>query len=188
MPPLPPGMTATPGAGVGVTITYTDWRWVEPFDSLEWEMRVEVEPADDGYIFAQEFSLEAGNTGLATLQANGGYQADPPGGATEIEKLVQFWIEGPPLRAELADIAYPDARAALVHDPQQRPEQKRIKTWYQLKLAPFRLCDALVSLGEKDGWLCKLALQRRKSEPESGRWSRPFQRWNFACHLEKKTC
>ena len=147
-----PWMTATPGAGVGVTITYTDWRWAEPFDSLEWEVRVEVEPDADGYIFAQEFSLEAGNTGLATLQANGGYQADPPGGTTEIEKLVQFWIEGPPLRAELGDIAYPAARAAR--------ETQRGADWWTINAKyDWQACRAY-----------RFRVTREEAESTGGRW------------------
>ncbi|KAF3596418.1 hypothetical protein DY000_02021564 [Brassica cretica] len=74
-----------------------------------------------------------------------------------------------------------------LHDPEQRPEQKRMGTRYQLGLAPFRLCGELISLRRKDGWRCKLAHQRRKPEPELGRWPHPFQRRNFSCHLRKKT-
>jgi hypothetical protein len=140
------------GAGVGVTITYTDWRWAEPFDSLEWELRVEAEPADDGYIFAQEFSLEAGNTGLATLQANGGYQSDPPGGPTDIVKIVQFWIEGPPLRAELGDIAYPDARTAL--------ETQRGVDWWTINARyDWQACRVY-----------RFRLTREEAETTGGRW------------------
>ena len=146
------GATNAPGPGVGVTITYTDWDWTEPFDSLEWEVRVEVEPEDDGYLFAHEFTLEAGNTGLVTLQANGGYQADPPGGPTDIAKLVQFWLEGPPMRAELGAIAYPNARVAL--------ENQAGAQWWTINARyEWQVCRAY-----------RFSLRREELAPGGGRW------------------
>jgi hypothetical protein len=140
------------GLGVGVTITFTDWDWAEPFDSLEWDLRVEVEPASDGYIFAQEFTLENGSTGLATLQANGGYQADPPTGPTDFAKIVQFWIEGPPIRAELGSIAYPEARVSI--ETQVGVQWLTINARYD-----WQACRAY-----------RFTVTREETEPSGGRW------------------
>ncbi len=157
--PLPEcGATGTAGAvnqaGVapGVTITYTDWLWTGPFDSLEWELRVEVAPPNDGYIWAQEFSLANGNTGLVTLQANGGYQAEPPAGPTQIANIVQFWISGPPIRAELGDIAAPDARTSI-------ETQVGLEWWTINALYEFVTCRTY-----------RFSVVREETEPTGGRW------------------
>ena len=144
--------TSTAGPGVGVTIPFTDWDWAEPFDSLEWEIRVEVENAADGYIFAQEFTLENGTTGLATLQANGGYQAEPPTGPTDRTKIVQFWIEGPPIRAELGSIPFPDARVSI--ETQVGVQWSTINARYD-----WQTCRAY-----------RFSVTREEAEPSGGRW------------------
>jgi hypothetical protein len=146
------GQASSAGDGVGVTITYTDWDWAEPFESLEWELRVEVEPEDDGYLWAQEFALEAGNPGLLTLQANGGYQADPPNGPTEITKMTQFWIGGPPLRAELGAIAYPEARVYL-------QTEVGIEWWTINARYDWQACRAY-----------RFRVTREETDPGGGRW------------------
>jgi hypothetical protein len=156
--PLPecgePGevVATSQAGGVGVTITFTDWDWAEPFDSLEWEVRVEVEPTDDGYIYAQEFTLENGTTGLATLQANGGYQAEPPTGPTVRTKIAQFWIEGPPIRAELGSIAFPDARVSV--ETQVGVQWLTINARYD-----WQACRAY-----------RFTVTREEAEPSGGRW------------------
>ena len=95
---------------LGVTLPYTDWNWPAPFDSIEWDVRIERESVADGYLWAHEVHFAGGATVLMALQSQGGYQADPPAGPVERTKIVQFWISGPPLEAELVDIPYPDAR------------------------------------------------------------------------------
>jgi hypothetical protein len=110
-----PGPTSPAGAAVSVTVPYTDWEVATPFDSIEIEMRVEIETAMDGFIWTHEVPFAAsGTVALLTLQSLGGYQADPPNGPVELTKMTQFWISGPPLAAELGDIPYPDARASRI--------------------------------------------------------------------------
>ncbi|HVR18520.1 MAG TPA: hypothetical protein VMS65_02450 [Polyangiaceae bacterium] len=104
--PVTPG-----GPTTGVTVPYTDFDWPAPFASIEWEMRVEQEPTTDGTIWANQVAFADGSSALVALQARGGFQADPPSGPVVRTKMVQFWISGPPLEAELGDIQYPDARA-----------------------------------------------------------------------------
>ncbi|HEX6763898.1 MAG TPA: hypothetical protein VF103_00435 [Polyangiaceae bacterium] len=140
------------GVGVGITIPTTDWAWAEPFDSLEWEVRVEVEPTMDGYLWAEEFTLGSGNSGLVALQAFGGYQADPPAGPTVRTKIVQFWMNGPPIRAELGDIAYPDARAYL-------DTQVGVQWWTINARYDWQTCRAY-----------RFSLTREETEPTGGRW------------------
>jgi hypothetical protein len=141
-----------PGVGVGVTITYTDWIWTGPFDSLEWELRIEVAPPNDGYLWAHEFSLANGNTGLITMQANGGYQAEPPAGPTVIANIVQFWISGPPIRAELGDIPAPDARTSI-------ETQVGLEWWTINARYEFETCRTY-----------RFSVAREETEPTGGRW------------------
>jgi hypothetical protein len=105
-----PGELNQAGLAIGGTATNTDWIWPQPLDSVEFEFAVEAEVSEDTYYWAYEFGFVAGARGLLGMQANGYYQADPPDGEIEETKMVQFWIGGPPLDAELGDVA--DARAA----------------------------------------------------------------------------
>jgi hypothetical protein len=102
------------GDDVGVTIPYTDWRWPTPLDSLEWDLTVEVLPEEDGYLWSHEFDFEGKAGGLIGLQARGGYQLEPPLGRVEIADMVTIWISASMLGAELGDVAYPNARAAII--------------------------------------------------------------------------
>lgn len=146
------GLVNQAGVGTGVTITYTDWIWTGPFDSLEWELRVEVAPPNDGYLWAHEFSLANGNTGLITMQANGGYQAEPPAGPTVIANIVQFWISGPPMRAELGDIPAPDARTSI-------ETQVGLEWWTINARYEFETCRTY-----------RFSVAREETEPAGGRW------------------
>jgi hypothetical protein len=111
-----PGPLNTPGSGVDATTTYTDWAWPEPFDSLEWDLQVEVEPTTGGNFWAQNFAFVGSAGGFLGLQSRGGFQADPPDGDVQTTNMVVFWISSNPLRAELGDVAYPDARTYLKAD------------------------------------------------------------------------
>jgi hypothetical protein len=102
------------GDDVGVTIPYTDWRWPVPLDSLEWDLTVEVLPEEDGYLWSHEFDFEGKAGGFIGLQARGGYQLEPPLGRVEIADMVTIWISASMLGAELGDVAYPNARAAII--------------------------------------------------------------------------
>lgn len=128
--PLVCGEVGTPGpfnpggTAIGTTNLNTDWTWPTPLDSMEWDLVIEDDPPVDGYYFAHQFAFEGGQPGFFGLQAHGGYQADPPAPGstpapgqkppvTEFVKMALFWIGGLPIDAELGDIKYPDARAAL---------------------------------------------------------------------------
>jgi hypothetical protein len=104
------------GSAVGVTVTYTDWTWPATFDSLEWELGVESEFDRDGYFWAHRFAFVGGPTGFVGIQARGGYQAEPPDGFIDVTNMVVFWISSSPLRAELGDVPYPDARTYLTSE------------------------------------------------------------------------
>ncbi|HET9931392.1 MAG TPA: hypothetical protein VFQ35_11915 [Polyangiaceae bacterium] len=106
-----------PGADVDVTTTSTDFAWPSAFDSTEIELVVETEHDRDGYFWAYQFSL-AGSpaSGFVGLQVNGGYQAVPPNGEVAVTTMAVFWIGGAPLKAELGDVAFPDARTYLKVD------------------------------------------------------------------------
>jgi hypothetical protein len=87
---------------------------------MQWELMVEREierasPAaapSSGYYWAYQFSFLEGAAGFLGIQAEGVYQTDPPDSPVEVTKMAVFWLSGPPLAAELGDIAYPDARVA----------------------------------------------------------------------------
>ena len=118
--PGDPGPLNLPGDAWGATETATDWNWPSPVTSMQWDLMVEREverespgaPATGGYYWAYQFSLLEGAAGFLGIQAEGVYQTDPPGSPLEIIKMAVFWLAGPPLEAELGDIAYPDARVA----------------------------------------------------------------------------
>jgi hypothetical protein len=107
-----PGDLNAPGVAVGGTATNTDWTWPQPLDSVEFDFAVETNIGNDTYFWAYEFSFVAGPRGLLGMQGNGYYQAEPPTGEIEVSKMVQFWIGGPPLEAQLGDVDFPDARQA----------------------------------------------------------------------------
>jgi hypothetical protein len=103
----------------GATETASDWTWPAPVTSLQWDLLVEREierapgsPPTSGYYFAHQFSFSEGVAGFLGIQAEGGYQQDPPSSPVEFTKIAVFWLSGPPLAGELEDIAYPDARVA----------------------------------------------------------------------------
>jgi hypothetical protein len=105
---------------LGATETATDWTWPSPVTSMQWDLMVEREierdppgaPPMSGYYWAYQFSLLEGAAGFLGIQAEGVYQTDPPESELQITKMAVFWLAGPPLDAELGDIAYPDARVA----------------------------------------------------------------------------
>jgi len=106
-----PGALNAPGTDLGATLTATDWSFEGSSDSIEVELVIESRPAHDGYFWASQFSFVGSAIGgFVGLQARGGYQAEPPDGDTDIADMAVFWIGGSPLRAELGDIAAPDAR------------------------------------------------------------------------------
>lgn len=108
-----PGPTTPGGPGVAVTVPFTDWVVPTPYETIEFELRIETETLADGDVWAFEVPFAGGANVLLSMQSLGGYQADPPAGPVVRTKIAQFWISGPPLEAELADILYPDARAYL---------------------------------------------------------------------------
>ncbi|HLV64279.1 MAG TPA: hypothetical protein VKY73_00635 [Polyangiaceae bacterium] len=106
---------------VGATEMATDWTWPSSVASMEWELMVEreIERAlpnvpEAGYYWTHQFSFEGGVGGYLGIQAEGGYQEVPPGSEIFFTKMAVFWLSGPPLDAELGDIAYPDARIAPI--------------------------------------------------------------------------
>lgn len=115
-----PGPFNRVGLEFGATETSTDWTWPTNVDAMEWDLMVERElPTRSrseaplgGYYWMHRFSFTNGVAGIFGLQADGGYQTDPPNSAIEITKMAVFWVSGPPLDAELGDILYPDARVA----------------------------------------------------------------------------
>jgi hypothetical protein len=111
--PGEPAPANPPGPSIGATVTYTDWFWPTAFDSIEWDQRIESDVPNDGYLWMHRIPFAAGPLALAGLQANGGYQADPPSGPVEITKMAVFWMARPSIRAELGDVAYPNARTAI---------------------------------------------------------------------------
>lgn len=98
------------GTNVEVTVTYTDWTWPSASDSIEWDFKLEKAPVKDGYFWAHGFDLAGSVSGFVGLQYRGGYQADPPDGLVQTANMLVFWISGAPIRAELGDVAYPNAR------------------------------------------------------------------------------
>jgi hypothetical protein len=122
-PPPPPAPTCgdvghvnpvnAPGTAIGTTKLYTDWTWPAAIESIEWDLVIEVDPPLDGYYWAHQFSFAEGNVGYFGLQANGGFQLNPPNGDYDWQKMVVFWIGGAPT-GELGDIVDPDARAATI--------------------------------------------------------------------------
>ncbi len=118
-----PGPFNQAGA-LGLTRTFTDWSWSAPSDSVEAELRIETDLSKDGYFWAYQFGFVGGIGGFFGLQRRGGYQADPPDGPVEVAEMAVFWVGGSPLRAELGDIQYPNARAYL--------EQKMGSGWWTL--------------------------------------------------------
>lgn len=113
-PAIPgPVNVGTPGS-FGTTGTYTDWTWPNAVDSMEWTVTIETDYRNSGYYYAYQFAFTEGQTGFFGLQAGGGYQSDPPNSIIDFTKIAVLWIAAPaPMRAELGDIAYPDARTYL---------------------------------------------------------------------------
>lgn len=115
-----PGSFNRVGPEFGATETSTDWTWPANVEAMEWDFMVEREPPLrsrseaplGGYYWMHRFSFTNGVAGIFGLQAEGGYQTDPPNSPIEITKMAVFWVSGPPLDAELGDISYPDARVA----------------------------------------------------------------------------
>lgn len=111
-----PGPRNAAGSKLEVTVTYTDWTWPAPSDSLEWDFTLENGVSRDGYFWAHGFDLVGSTGGFIGLQYRGGYQADPPDGVVQVENMLVFWMSSHPLRAELGDVAYPNARKYLKID------------------------------------------------------------------------
>lgn len=113
-----PGPLNTPGTEPArdVTLTYRDYSWPSPVDSIEWEVRVESNPPTDGYFWAHDFRFTSRGAGLIGIQKNGVYQAEPPLGFSEFADMFVFWISPNPLRAELGDVPSPLARTATTVD------------------------------------------------------------------------
>lgn len=115
-----PGPLNPAGTAIGATETATDWTWPSPVTSVQFDLMVEREiertmPVT-GYYWAYQFSFLEGAAGFLGIQAEGVYQQDPVNDpdTIEITKMAVFWLSGPPLEAELGDIAYPDARVAPI--------------------------------------------------------------------------
>jgi hypothetical protein len=102
-----PGGRNARGGQIGITLTQSDWRWPQPVDSMEWEMRVENEPKSDGYLFAYEFGFTGEAIGFVGMQVNGRYQAEPPNGPSETADMVQFWVSNAPIDGDVGDVPYP---------------------------------------------------------------------------------
>jgi hypothetical protein len=116
-----PGTLNAPGTGPGSTGTtnlYTGWSWPAPVESMEWDLVPEIDPVNDGYYWAHEFSWVNGLPGFLGLQAHGGFTLTSPSDKdykVEFTKMVVFWIGGGESRgAELGDIKDPNARALVV--------------------------------------------------------------------------
>lgn len=110
------GVASVLGETLYVTETSTDWSLPEPTTGMEWDLTIERDvpegPATVGYYWHNQFSFVPGVAGRFGYQTNGIYQADPARPQTETVPMLVFWLSGPPLAAELGDIAYPDARVA----------------------------------------------------------------------------
>ena len=114
------GPASSAGLLFGVTETASDWTWPAPVASLEWDLMVEREierasptaPPTSGYYYTHQFSFLEGVVGFLGIQAEGGYQQEPPTSPVEFTKIAVFWLSGPPIAGELGDIAFPDARVA----------------------------------------------------------------------------
>ena len=109
-----PGPLNAAGTVFGATETATDWTWPAPVSSMQFDLMVEREveppmPRTSGYYWAYQFSFLEGAAGFLGMQAEGAYQRDPDA-TVDVTKMAVFWLSGPPLDAELGDIAYPDAR------------------------------------------------------------------------------
>jgi hypothetical protein len=116
-PGAPGPLNAGSPGGVGTTGTYTDWTWPSAVDSMEWTVTIETDYESSGYYYAYQLAFTEGQTGFFGLQAGGGYQTDPPSSPIDFTKIAVFWIAAPaPMRAELGDIAYPNARTYLQND------------------------------------------------------------------------
>lgn len=117
---LAPGTPApinVAGSEPGLTETSTEWTLSDAVESLEWDLSVErdvneTEPPSAGYYYHQRFWFDRGIVGIFGIQAEGIYQAEPPTSEVNVTKMAVFWLSGPPLDAELGDIAFPDARVA----------------------------------------------------------------------------
>jgi hypothetical protein len=118
MAPGAPGPVNRAGSELDATETFTDWTLSDPVESLEWLLSIERdiehnEPAVSGYYFNYRFSFVGGVAGIFGVQGEGLYQPDVPG-MFDTTRMAVFWLSGPPLDAELGDIAYPDARVAPI--------------------------------------------------------------------------
>jgi len=134
------------GTTIGVTVPHTDWTWPASLSSLEWDLAVESELKQDGYMWTHQFAFTGGAVGFLGLQARGGYKADPPDGSLEITNMIVFWVSSSPKRAELGDVAYPDARTYLQLD-------HGLQWWTIHAKYPFKTCSPYhltVALESKD--------------------------------------
>lgn len=107
------GAQSTLGEAFLVTETSTDWSLPEPTTGMEWTLTIEydvaVAPGQQptvGYYWHNQFSFVPGIAGRIGVQEHGYY--DPktgvPGSA-EYTRMAVFWLSGPPLAAELGQVA-----------------------------------------------------------------------------------
>ena len=111
--PLNASGAVGPNAGnIGTTSLYTDWSWPAPVDSLEWDLVLEIDPENDGYYWAHQFSFVNGLTAFFGLQAHGGFQLTTDG-KVDFVKMALFWVSSQ-RTAELGDVQGEDARVLVL--------------------------------------------------------------------------
>jgi hypothetical protein len=108
------GQLSPVNSDIRVSETATDWSLSEPVSELEWTLMIEqdvpTQNEEIGYYWHNQFSFVPGVAGRFGLQSRGFYQ-ETPTATGEFTKIVVFWLSGPPLKAELGDIPFPEARA-----------------------------------------------------------------------------
>lgn len=73
-----------------------------------------------------------------STSTSSGAQADPPNGGVQTENMAVFWISASPIRAELGDVAYPNARTYL--NPEMGSEWWTIHVLYDWQVCrPYHL-------------------------------------------------
>jgi hypothetical protein len=116
-----PGPFNLAGSELGASQTWTDWTLPAPAAALVWTTMIEQDVPDrdagtppvGGYYWHQLFSFVAGVAGRFGFQTEGVYDSDPT--TLQVDaytKMAVFWLSGPPLKGELGDIPFPDARVA----------------------------------------------------------------------------
>jgi hypothetical protein len=105
-----PGPINEAGSTTSATGIYSNWHWPKSLDSVRSDLVIEHDIPRDGYYWAHQFSFVGGHGGYIGMQAHGGFQLNPPGGAVEITKMAIFAVSAVGIAGELGDVASPNAR------------------------------------------------------------------------------